>query len=212
MSQKTLKVLIILTIILVIALIGISLIKKPNSNTNTTGGGNNTNNNYDGNYKVQPVRPIDDTDHILGDKNAKIQIIIYDDFECPFCYKFYETTKQIKEEFGNKVAIVFRHYPLRIHDNAMVAAEASECAAEQGKFWEMYDKLFADNNANKMGVDQFKQDAADLGFDQAKFNQCLDTEKYKDKVTSQMIEGKNFGVGGTPTFFRIINAEFHSFP
>jgi protein-disulfide isomerase len=154
---------------------------------------------------VRPVRPIDESDHIWGDLNAPVKLIIYDDFQCPFCARFYDTVEEIKKEFGDKVVIAFRHFPLRFHLHAYPAALASECAAEQGKFWEMYAKLFADNKAGRLDKNQFKQDAVDLGLDQAKFNQCLDTEKYKDKIQAQMVEGRNFGVNGTPGNF--INGE-----
>ncbi len=147
------------------------------------------------------LRPADETDHIWGDLDAPVQLIIYDDFECPFCARFYDTVNQIKEYFGNKVVVVFRHFPLRFHPNAMNAALASECAAEQGKFWEMYDKIFADNKARRLSVEQFKKDAKDLGLDLVKFNQCLDTKKYKDKIERQMLEGRNAGVTGTPGNF-----------
>ena len=155
--------------------------------------------------KVKLVRKADNTDHILGDINAPVHLIIYDDFECPFCARFYDTTKQIKEHFGDKIAIVYRHFPLRFHKNAIPAALASECADEQGKFWEMYDKIFNDNKNRNFNIKQFKKDAVDLGLDAVQFNQCLDTEKYKDKIAKQMIEGKNFGVSGTPGNF--VNGE-----
>ncbi len=147
------------------------------------------------------LRPADETDHIWGDLNAPVQLIIYDDFECPFCARFYDTVNQIKEHFGDKVVVVFRHFPLRFHPNAMNAALASECAAEQGKFWEMYDKIFADNKAGRLSVEQLKKDAKDLGLDLVKFNQCLYTKKYKDKIERQMLEGRNAGVTGTPGNF-----------
>lgn len=153
----------------------------------------------------RPVRPIDKTDHVLGDINAPVQLIIYDDFECPFCADFYDTVKQIQEYFKEKVVIAFRHYPLSFHPLAMPAALASECAAEQDKFWEMYDLLFTANKQNNLNAAYFKTAAKDLKLDLAKFNQCFETEKYKDKIWEQFIEGKNFGVNGTPGNF--INKE-----
>lgn len=156
--------------------------------------------------KVLPVRPADDKDHVWGSLSAKAVMIIYDDFECPFCADYYDTIEQAKAEFGDQLAVVFRHNPLlNIHAYALKAAIASECAAEQGKFWEMYRKLFADNKAGRMYDKQFKDDAKAIGLDQAKFNQCLDTDKYKDKVINEMIEAKTFNVNGTPTTF--INGE-----
>jgi len=151
------------------------------------------------------VRPIDETDHILGEMDAPLSLIVYSDFECEFSASFSETIKKVKEAFGGDVAVAFRHYPLRFHPNAETAAIASECAAEQGKFWEMHDKLFMDNKNDNMGVEQFKQDAVAIGLDQIKFNQCLEMEKYKDKIWMQFAEGKNYGIMGTPGSF--VNGE-----
>jgi len=155
---------------------------------------------------VLPVRPADDKDHAWGSLSAKAVMIVYDDFECPFCADYYDTLEKAKAEFGEQLTIVYRHNPLlNIHPYALKAAEASECAAEQGKFWEMYRALFADNKAGRMYDKQFKDDAKVIGLDQAKFNQCLDTSKYKDAVMAQMMEAKTFNVNGTPTTF--INGE-----
>jgi len=149
----------------------------------------------------QILRPIDQTDHIWGDLKAPVQIIVYSDFECPFCLRFTETMKLTEENFKDNVVITFRHYPLFGHFNAISAAEAAECAGQQGKFWEMHDKLFADNADGRMGVEQFKQDAVDLGLDQNKFNQCLDSGRYAGKVAEQKAEGDKAGVTGSPTIF-----------
>ncbi len=156
--------------------------------------------------QVAPVRAIGADDHLWGPADAPVKMIIYDDFECPFCAKFYQTTEQAKKEFGDKVVVALRHYPLTsIHVYSMQAAIASECAAEQGKFWEMYNKLFADNLAGNLNETQFKADAKMLGLDTVKFDQCLFQEKYKDKITGEMLEAKSFNVNGTPTSF--INGE-----
>lgn len=160
----------------------------------------NGQNNGNGN-NVRALKPIDAADHVLGDKSAPIKMIVYSDFECPFCAKFAETMKQVGENFKYNLAIAFRHYPLAGHQQALPAALASECAAEQGKFWEMHDKLFADNVAGRMSEEQFKIDAADLQLDKAKFNQCLGSKKYKDKIIDEMDSGKRAGVTGTPTTF-----------
>lgn len=157
--------------------------------------------------KIKQVKSIDNSDYILGDINNPVQIIVYSDFECPYCAQFEDTLRQVRSEFNDRVVITFRHYPLFIHPQAMLAAIASECAGEQGKFWEMHDSLFADNIDENFNMLQFKEDAKDLRLDQAKFNQCLDTEKYKEKVEKEMLEGKNSGVTGTPTIF--INNEIY---
>ncbi|MFA5360273.1 MAG: thioredoxin domain-containing protein [Patescibacteria group bacterium] len=147
------------------------------------------------------VKAINEVDYSIGDSKAPVQIIIYSNFACPFSAKFSETMKKIEQDFKDKVVISFRHYPLLNYSQAEPAAEASECAAEQGKFWEMHDKLFADNIANNMSPDQYKQDALDLGLNQEQFNQCLDNNKYADKISQQKIDGDIAGVTGTPTVF-----------
>lgn len=156
--------------------------------------------------EAQPVKPISESDHYQGKLDAPAQFIIYSDFECPFYAEFQESINKIKAEFGEKSVIAFRHFPLSIHSNAMPAALASECADEQGKFWEMYDKLYADNKESKLMAAQFKEDAKNLELDMDKFNQCMETEKYKDKIYAQMEEGESAGVQGTPATF--INGEF----
>ena len=151
------------------------------------------------------VPAINKNDHFFGDISAPIQLIIYDDFECPFCARFNDTVGEIKNYFKDKVVVIFRHYPLRSHPNALPAALASECAHEQGKFWEMHDKIFLANKEGKLSLDQYQSDAKDLELDIAQFNQCLETEKYKDKIQAQWLEGKNAGVSGTPGNF--VNGE-----
>ncbi len=147
------------------------------------------------------VEPISEIDHIWGEIEAPVKIIIYDDFECPFCLKFYDITNQIKQEFGNQVVIAYRHNPLSYHAMAIPMAIASECAAQQGKFWQMYDKLFEDNRSKKINSEQIKSDAANLELDLVEFSQCFEQEKYKDKIMAQMVEGKTAGANGTPTIF-----------
>jgi protein-disulfide isomerase len=162
--------------------------------------------NQDGPAEFKPVREISADDHVWGDLSAPVKMIIYDDFECPFCANYYDTLEQAKKEFGDKLVIAFRHFPLvNIHVYSMKAAEASECASEQGKFWEMYHKLFENNKTGTLSELQFKEDARSIGLDEAKFDQCLFQGKYKDKVEAQMLEARSFNVNGTPTTF--INGE-----
>lgn len=153
------------------------------------------------NQIIAEIPPISDDDHILGSIDAPVQFIIYSDFECPFCADFSDTVKKAKDEFGDDLVIVYRHFPLATHLYALTAAVASECADEQGKFWEMHDKLFENNKSDKIGAEQFKQNAIDLELDAERFNKCLDEEKYKDKVNEQMLAGKNAGILGTPQSF-----------
>ena len=150
---------------------------------------------------VLPVRAIDKDDNYQGDLKAKVQLIVYDDFECPYCLRHEATLKQIMAEYGDKIVYAFRHFPLSFHENAQKAAEASECAAEQGKFWEMHDQIFADNEASTMGVEQFIKDAKSLGLNVDKFTTCLNSGKYAEKIQNSMNEAATFGVKGTPGNF-----------
>ncbi len=144
---------------------------------------------------------------VLGDKNAPIEMIEYSDFQCPFCEKFYtDTLPSILKNYVDtgKVKIVYKHFPLSIHPDAPSAALASECALEQGKFWEMHNLLFDEQNSwsgNSQVIDMYKQMAVRLGLDSEKFNQCLDTQKYMNFVNTDYQEGIAKGVRATPTFF-----------
>lgn len=139
-------------------------------------------------------------DHIRGDFNAPITLVEFSDFECPFCERHYPTLKKILSDYAGKVRLVYKHFPLSFHPNSQKAAEASECADEQGKFWEYHDKLF-ENQAAGYSVDKFKKWADELGFNAKKFNDCLDTDKYASKVAADEQEGQNDGVQGTPATF-----------
>jgi protein-disulfide isomerase len=164
-----------------------------------------------------------------GPADAKVQIIEFSDFECPYCAKFVtQTMPQILSTYGDKVLFAFRNYPLpaSMHPYAQKAAEAGECANDQGKFWEYHDLLFQNqsqlsalvqadptNGVNQV-ADQLKQYAASLSLDTAKFNQCLDSGADAEKVTSDasaMTDAlTKAGVTrfGTPSFF--INGKFVS--
>jgi protein-disulfide isomerase len=150
---------------------------------------------------IQTVAPIIKDDHYLGFLDAPVQFIFYGDFNCPFSTQFYDTIKEIQKNFSDKVAIAFRHFPLATHSLAVPAAIASECASEQGKFWEMYEKLYAENKTGNLNTEQFKLDAIDLKINTEQFNKCLSDQKYKDKIEAQMIAARSYGVTGTPASF-----------
>lgn len=140
------------------------------------------------------------SDHVRGDFNAPITLVEFSDFECPFCERHYPTMNQIISNYKGKVRLVYKHFPLSFHPNAQKAAEAAECASEQGKFWEYHDKLFT-NQPNGLSTDKFKQWAGELKLNAKKFNDCLDTGKYAAKVKADAQEGAQKGVNGTPATF-----------
>ena len=136
-----------------------------------------------------------------GDKGARIAIIEYSDFQCPFCGTYArETFSQLEENYikTGKVKYFFRDLPLPMHPNAFPAAQAARCAGDQDKFWEMHDRLFANQNALS-AVDLFKHAQA-LGLDTAQFNQCLMSGKYTAAIRQSMTEAEGYGINGTPAF------------
>lgn len=142
---------------------------------------------------------------VQGNENAKVTIVEFSDFECPFCGKFYtDAYPQLKKDYidTGKVKLYYRHYPLPFHPKAVPLALASECANDQGAFWRMHDKIF-DNNATVASAtdEQIKQYGADLGLDVAAFNNCYDNKTHQAKVDEDTAAGSAVGVSGTPTFY-----------
>lgn len=138
-------------------------------------------------------------DHIRGDVNAPVTLVEYSDFECSYCAAVRPTLEQVLEEFDGQVRLVYRHFPLSFHTSAQKAGEASECAADQNKFWEMHDILF--ENQSALDVDSLKSYAVDLGLNTSTFNDCLDNGTHATTVSDGLTEGGAFGVQGTPATF-----------
>ncbi len=153
------------------------------------------------------VNPPQQGDHIKGDiSKAKVVLIEYSDLECPFCKRFQPTATQIISEYGDKVALVYRHFPLDVlHKKARKEAEASECAWEQGgdvAFFKYIERIYEITPAND-GLDQAElpKIAQELGLDVQKFNTCLSSGKFATIVEEQLQSGVKAGVTGTPTTF-----------
>jgi protein-disulfide isomerase len=141
----------------------------------------------------------------IGAKEPKITLIEFSDFQCPYCSRAKGTVDELLKTYKDDLQVAFRNYPLPFHNNAMPAAIAAQAAAEQGKFWQMYDKLFANQQA--LSPADFEKYATEIGLDIAKFKAAVADAKTKAAVEADMKLGNNFGVGGTPAFF--ING--HSF-
>ena len=162
---------------------------------------------------TQPTPPIKisaDNDPIIGNPDAKISIIEFSDFQCPFCARFHiQTLPLIIEEYieDGKVKLVFRDFPIQnIHPNALPASVAAECANEQGKFKEMHDILFENQNQwNKQetadAISLFNQYATEMNLDQEIFDSCLSNGKYIEEIKNDLEDGRDYGISGTPGFF-----------
>ena len=152
------------------------------------------------------VDPISESDHVRGNRSARVALIEYSDLECPFCKRFHPTLLQLLEEYGDQLALVYRHFPLdQLHPKADKEAEASECVRELGgeeAFWKFVDKIFEVTPSNN-GLDhtQLPTYASEAGVDSGAFKSCLDSGKYADYVEADFQGGGNAGITGTPGNF-----------
>lgn len=139
-------------------------------------------------------------DQIRGNKNAKITIVEFTDYQCPFCSRFHDTMKQVMAKYPTQVRWVLKHFPLEsIHPYAKKAAIAAECAGEQNKFWEYSDAIYA--NQTSLNDAYLSTAAKNLKLDTKKFDSCLSSEKYAGKVNADLQQGQTYGVRGTPGSF-----------
>jgi protein-disulfide isomerase len=134
-----------------------------------------------------------------GNKDAKVTIVEFSDFQCPYCSRATPQVQALLDAFPNDVAVYFLHFPLSFHQQAMPAAVASECANRQGKFWEMHDKIFAAQDS--LASEPWKNFATELGLDAAKFTACLTDPAVAEFVKADMKQGEVAGVEGTPSFY-----------
>ncbi len=144
--------------------------------------------------------PVRGPDKTVGPADAKVSMVIYSDFQCPACGAAEPNINRLMGEYEGRVRFVYKHFPLRnIHEWAQKAAEASECALEEGKFWEMHDAMFANQRA--LSVPDLKRYARQVGLDGGKFDACLDSNEKAEFVEADYQDGVRMGVGATPTFF-----------
>jgi protein-disulfide isomerase len=152
--------------------------------------------------RARNVPEVSSSDYARGASNPKVYMIEYSDYECPFCTRFHPTAQAVIDNYGDQVAWVYRHFPLdQIHPRARPAAEAAECVGEIGgsdAFWRFTDYLF-ENQAT--ALTDLANSAQQVGISTAAFNNCMDSDKYADKVQEQYVGGQNVGVQGTPAIF-----------
>jgi protein-disulfide isomerase len=134
-----------------------------------------------------------------GPASAPIEMIEFSDFQCPYCLRANPAVAQVLSTYGDRIHFVYRNYPLPNHPNARPAAEAAQCANEQGKFWPYHDRLFA--NPAQLSDADLKQSATQVGLDTPKFNACFDGHKYKATIDADIQAADDLGVSGTPAFF-----------
>ena len=160
--------------------------------------------NSGSNISALTISAINDNENVKGDKNAKVALIEYSDFQCPACASYYPILKKVSENLGAQVKFAYRHFPLPQHKNAKLAATVAEAAGKQGKFWEMHDLIFqnqSDWSEEKNAAVLFAKYAQDLQLDLAKFQTDIASEEIKAKIENDYKSGAKAGVNSTPSFF-----------
>jgi len=151
--------------------------------------------------------PINDSDWYLGAKDAKVTLVEYSDFQCPACGYYSSIINQLAKDFGDKIKIVYRHFPLPQHQYAKLTARYAEAAGKQGKFWQMAEIIFDGQSqwekasADKAEPDYFLKYARDLGLNIDKLKADLNFKEIADKIENDYIGGEKSNIPGTPTFF-----------
>lgn len=154
-----------------------------------------------------------DDDPAIGPDDAPVVIVEFSDFQCPYCARFrQQTLDALLEQYDQQVRFVYRDFPLSsIHPEAQKAAEASQCANDQGQYWEMHDAMFLNQAVTGLSNSSLITMAQDLDLDVADFTECLESGKYADEVAADYQDGLEYGVSGTPTFFingvRLVGAQ-----
>jgi len=147
--------------------------------------------------KLEPLQP---DDHIDGPGDAELELVMYGDFQCPYCIAAHPIVGRVRERLAGRLRFVFRHFPIDdIHPLARKAAEASEAAAAQGKFWEMYELLYA--SRGKLSRPELAGYADQLGLDPVAFEAALESGEHAERVQRDFESGEGSGISGTPAFF-----------
>lgn len=205
-----------ISILIAAILIGGTIVWSTERKAQLNNNPNDKSANIDLSKMVEKISPLSEKDHLWGNINAPLKIIVFTDFECPFCKEFHNTIHQTLLEFGDEVVVAYRHFPIpALHQYAQKEAEASECVAEIGgeeRFRQYVDKIFETTKSND-GLDplMLPKLAVGLGINEKKFNECLSSGKYAEKVSNQSEEAVNVGAQGTP-YAVIISPKGKKFP
>jgi protein-disulfide isomerase len=144
--------------------------------------------------------PLSAEDHVDGLDRAELELVMFGDFQCPYCAAAYPIVRRIRDQLGGRLLFAFRHFPLRdVHPDAERAAEAAEAASAQGAFWEMHDAMYESRGA--LSRDDLTHQAGELGLDVARFADELDSSVHAPRVQRDVDSGLASGVPGTPAFF-----------
>ena len=153
--------------------------------------------------------PAPDRDHVAGPADARVTLVEYGDFECPHCGALHPVVQAARKAFGGNLRFVFRHFPLRSsHPHALAAAKAAEAAGEQGRFWEMHDRLY--RRQTQLSDADLERHAGDLGLDLERFRQSLSSRAHEERIREDLTGAAEIGVRGTPSLF--INGERYDGP
>lgn len=144
--------------------------------------------------------PVGPDDHSIGPEDAPVTLVEYGDYECPYCRQAHPIVRQVRERLGDQFRFVFRHFPIRaIHPHAQHAAEAAEAAGAQGRFWEMHDILF--ENQEQLDDASLRAYAARLRLDLDRFTRDMEEHTFAERIDDDLMGGVRSGVNGTPTFY-----------
>jgi protein-disulfide isomerase len=159
----------------------------------------------DGGENFSLGKEVVEADWVRGNRGASVTLVEYSDFECSACAQFNQTVKEVVEELGDRIQLVYRHFPIdQLHKHAQLAAEATEAAGRQGKFWEMHDVLFERQRewaGSEDARDRFGRYAEELELDMTRFDEDIEDDELRDRVQEHRSSGVRSGISGTPTFF-----------
>lgn len=151
--------------------------------------------------------PVSERDHALGSPDARVTLVEFGDFECPYCGELHPVIQAARKAFGGNLRFVFRHFPLRSsHPRALAAAKAAEAAGEQGRFWEMHDRLY--RGQTELEDEDLRRHARDIGLDVGRFARELSARAHEVRVREDLASAARSGAKGTPSLF--INGELYA--